>query len=92
MKSLYFQCTKAVEDSINELVNFVRSLVNRNSDIARFTLVAFQDPQDICVQLKYCNETLLKQFEPMELTSSDSVMSVSRQMIFERLIFLVSLL
>ncbi|CAF3582670.1 unnamed protein product [Rotaria socialis] len=53
-------CIKTVEESINELVDFVRSL----------------DPQDICVKLNYCNETMLATMEQVQISSTDDVMSL----------------
>ncbi|CAF3349410.1 unnamed protein product [Rotaria sp. Silwood2] len=53
------ECTKAVDDSINNLVQFIQSL----------------NPQDICVELKMCNETLLEEIEPLQITASDNIIS-----------------
>ncbi|CAF0969540.1 unnamed protein product [Rotaria sordida] len=53
------ECTKAVDDSINKLVQFIQSL----------------NPQGICVELKICNETLLKEIEPLRITASDNIIS-----------------
>jgi hypothetical protein len=36
-----------------------------------------KDPQDICVHLNLCNETLLTQIQPIKISSTDDVMSVS---------------
>ncbi|CAF3793085.1 unnamed protein product [Rotaria sp. Silwood1] len=52
-------CLKAVDDSINELVNFIRTL----------------DPQDICIKLNYCNSTMLETIEPIRISSTDDLIS-----------------
>ncbi|CAF3821446.1 unnamed protein product, partial [Rotaria sordida] len=53
-------CLKTVDESINELVNFIRTL----------------DPQDICIKLDYCNSTMLATIEPIQISSTDDVISL----------------
>ncbi|CAF3652448.1 unnamed protein product [Adineta steineri] len=53
------ECVKSVDESINKLVDFIRSL----------------DPQGICIQLKMCDQTLLEKIQPLQISSSDNIIS-----------------
>ena len=86
-----FKCIKTVDESINELVTFVRSLVSSFASSKQpISIFVLQDPQDICVQLKYCNETMLREIQPSQISPADNVLSVSIE--FELFELLISLL
>ncbi|UJR22649.1 hypothetical protein I4U23_025689 [Adineta vaga] len=52
-------CMKTVDESINKIVEFIRSL----------------DPQGICVELKVCDQATLETIEPFQISPSDNIIS-----------------
>ncbi|CAF1319414.1 unnamed protein product [Adineta ricciae] len=53
------ECTKAVDESINKVVEFIRGL----------------DPREICVELKECDQASLKTIQQLQISTSDNILS-----------------
>ncbi len=57
-------------------MKFIQSLVGKSSRNLLFNSFVFiKNPQDICLELKACDKTLL---EKIQITSSDSEISVRK--------------